>query len=434
MSPEELKALLEKAVKDINILTAKNQELETKAQELETKLTAAPDEAKYNEIQDEISDLRSKMKSPASAINTKEQKEAVQDVIMKCVGSFVKTQDRTLDFFKYIEEEATTRCKTLNITAPESGGLAIVSTLSHDVMDYARDLSPILELVGRKSSLTRDYSQLIKVTYPSVTEGIENVAGTVPAETSTQTYLDVKSKVFKLMAQPRITNEALFGTDIDVYGDLITSLGEEIGIYLAAQIMFGDGLTKNCRGILSSKRVDVTNLTGESFKKTLTPDGTGARDPDFFPVYATGVSAAIGTDDAAIVDFVIKSMAKLPKRYRKNAKWTMNENTKTIFELVRNSQGDPIFRPDYRTGGFSLNGKPVVIDDTWPDLATDSIFAMYGDLSQAFVINDGDIDQLLLDPYTVKGNLVVYTEKEYFEMVQRSDAVLMMCATTNAAA
>ena len=454
---EKLQALITKATENYMAQKAKNDELETKASALDTKYDklmsdfesvqkqlidgggeaktkAAELTAKMAEIENEISDLRSKASSPVLAINTKEQKEAVQAVVMECVGSFLKTKNQNTDFFDYVKDQSTIRCKALNISSPATGGLAIAETLARDVMDYARDMSPILDLVGRKPGLTRSYRQLIKVTYPSVSEGIEAIAGTVPAETSTQTYTEVKAKEFKLYASPRITNEALYGTDIDVYGDLVTLLGEEIGIYLAFQVLRGDGVDKNCRGILSSNRVNVTNLTGESWKPTLTPTGVGARLPDFYPAYATGVSGSIGTDDKAKVDFVIKAMTRLPKRYRANAKWIMNENTKTIFELVRDSNNNPIFRADYRTGEFVLNGKPVVIDDTWPDIAVDSIFAMYGDLSQAFAINNGDIDQMILDPYTKKGNLIVYTEKEFFEIVQRSDAVVMMCATTNAAA
>ena len=207
-----------------------------------------------------------------------------------------------------------------------------------DVMDYAREFSPVAQMVMMKAGMTRDYRQMIKITYPGVSEGIEAVAGTVPAETSTQEYTEVKSKEFKLYAQPRITNEALFGTDINVYGDLLVCLGEEIGIYLASQLLYGDGSGKNARGILSSNRVDITNLTGESFKPTLTPTGAGARLPDFFPVFATGVAGAIGADDVAIVNYVIDITNALPTRYLQNAKWTMNRKTKGVFEKVRDAE------------------------------------------------------------------------------------------------
>jgi HK97 family phage major capsid protein len=78
-----------------------------------------------------------------------------------------------------------------------------------------------------------------------------------------------------------------------------------------------------------------------------------------------------------------------------------------------------------------LNGYPVVIDDTMPNVAANSTFAIFGDLSKAFYINNGDIDKLLLDPYTVDGCTVVKMDKEMFEMVGHSDAILVCAATTN---
>lgn len=452
MDIKALQALIETATKNYEAQKSENSKLETKFKALDEKYTellgkfdklqesgdkdtsAVKAETEtlvkqLEEMQDEMSDLRSKQKAPVTAISDKDQQKALHTIAKKAVGSFLQKKDGNLDFFKFIGENAELQCKTLNISSPETGGLAVAETLARDVLDYYRDISPIVSEVGRKSSMTRDYRQLIRITWPGVSEGIEAVAGTVPAETSTQEYTELKSKEFKMYAQPRITNEALTGTDIDVYSDLVAALGEEQGVYLANQILFGDGLNKNARGILSSKRFDITNLTGESFKPTL---GTGARNPDFYPAYTTGVSGAIGTDDKSKVDWLLTFMRKLPKRYRSNAKLYMNENTLLEFELLRDANDNPIFRLNYMEGEPRLNGKPVVIDDTLPDIAADSAFIIYGDLAAAFAINDGDIDQMLLDPYTKKGSLIVYTEKEMFEMAQRSDAILIGAATTNA--
>lgn len=448
MTIEELKALIEKANANIETQIKENEKTQTEFKSLSEKHSAL--QAKFDklkeagdsdqaaelvktieEIQDEMSDLRSKYKAPVTAITDEQQKDALKAIAKKAVGAFLKTKDKQGDFFEFIENNAVEQCKTLNISSPETGGLAVAEILSRDVMDYYRDVSPIVGEVGRKAAMTRSYRQMIRVSWPSVAEGIENVAGVVPAETSTQEYVEVKSKEFKMYASPRITNEALSGVDVDIYSDLVMSLGEEQGVYLANQILFGDGQDKNARGILSSNRFNITDVTGESWKPTLAPDPANARDPDFYPAYATGVSGSIGADDKAKVDWLLTFMRKLPKRYRANAKLYMNENTLLAFELLRDANDNPIFRLNYMEGEPRLNGKPVVIDDTLPDIAADAAFIIYGDLPMAFAINDGDIDQMLLDPYTKKGSLIVYTEKEMFEMAQRSDAILIGVATTN---
>lgn len=439
MDIAELQALIQKATEKYEAQATKNAALESTITELKSqveafkaKLDAGDPEAKQKleDLENEISDLRSKQKSPVLAITDESQKKALREVARKAFATVIKNNSKTKgDIMGAAREQIDVEIKALNISTPAEGGYAVAEILSMDVMDIAREYSPIASQIMYKTGITRDYRQLIRISWPAVAEGIENVAGAVPTVTATQEYAEVKSKEFKLYASPYITNEALMGTDIDVYGDLTMALGEEIGVYLANQLLFGDGTGKNARGMLSSNRVDITDVTGESWK------ATGTRNPDFFPVYGTGVSGAIGADDKAIVDFVIDVTNTLPTRYLSGAAWYMNRKTKGIFQKVRDAGGKPIFQYDYIEGlpgrRLVLEGYPVIIDDTMPDVAADSLFAIFGNMSAAFAYNGGDIDQMLLDPYTKKGGLLIYTEKEFFEMVQRSDAILVLAATTN---
>ena len=444
---EKLKELLEKAQANFNEQREKNEALTKQIADLQGKLDTVTEQmkngvdagqlqTKMEELVEEISDLRSKYRAPASVITDEQQKKAIHEVVMKSFGAFMKKNKGTQgDVVEGLTQEIENQVKTLNLSTPAQGGYAVMEVLSMDVLDHAREFSPIVQQIMLKSDMTRDYRQLIKITYPSIAEGIEAVAGTVPAETSTQTYAEVKSKVFKLYAQPRITNEALYGADINVYQDLITTLGEEIGIYLAAQILYGDGTDLNARGILSSNRVDITDATGKSWLPTLTPNGVGARPSDYFPALGTGVSGDFGADDVARVNFLIDAEAALPTRYLVNAKWYMNRKTLARWKKVRFDDGKPALVWDYIDGTRGrvplLNGYPVVIDDTMPDVAANSTPMIFGDLSRAFAYAPGDIDQLLLDPFTKKGNLIIYVEKNFTEIIQRSDAIIIVACTTN---
>ena len=435
MTPEELKALLEKAVADVSAQKTKNAELATQVKALEDKLIVGASDStltgeKMAEMSELIADLQAKVKAPTTEVP--DQAKALKSVAIKAVGAFVKSGHKS-DLFEYVAGHGADQFKALNITNPSEGGLAVAEVLSRDVIEYAREYSPILGEIGRKN-MTRNFRELVLITYPSVQEGIENVAGTTIGETTTQEYKEVRAKEFKINAKPRITDEAMYGSDIDIYGQLTRLLGREISIYLAAQVLYGNGTGKACRGILSSNRVDITDLTGESFKPTLAANPALARDADFYPVKPTGVSGAIGADDAAIVDFVIDCANELPTEYLGGAKWYFNRKTKGVFEKVRDADGNPIFRMNYREGGLQLNGYPVVIDDTMPDIAADSTFAFFGDLSKAFAISNGDIDKMLLDPYSADGCTIIKTDKEFFEIVQQSDAILVLAATANAGA
>lgn len=434
---EKMKAGNEKLMNDINALNEKNTELKGEIDKLKeagdqdgVKQLAAQIEEHMTEIDEKFRKLQ-----PTNTVMTEEEKQKVHSEVLKpVIGKWMKgKQNNTApEFFKFIETGAKEQFKTLNITNPDEGGRAIAEILSRDVIEYAREYSPVLSQVGRKPSMTRNFRELVLVSYPSVAEGIENVAGTDFAETTTQEYKEVKSKEFKVSAKPRITDEAMYGTDINVYADLIRLLGREIGIYLAAQVLFGNGTGKNARGILSSNRVDITNLTGESWKPTLAPDPANARNADYFPAVATGVSGSLGATDTAIVDFIIDLINLLPTQWLNGARFHMNRKTKGVLEKVRTSDDKPIFINSFMEGGqLMLMGYPVVIDDTLPDLAADSTPIIFGNLAAAYAINDGDIDKMLIDPYTVDDCTVVKYSKEMFEIIQNSDAILVVAATTN---
>lgn len=446
----ELKALVkgiaDKFAESKEARVKAEKDLEGKVQALDTKYTNLEKSQDIEEIkalktsiadlEQEISDVRTKAKFTPEL--PEEDKQKLHDQVFKpVIGKWLKgkVNDTPTEFFKFVENGAAEQFKTLNITNPDEGGRAVAEILSRDVIEYAREYSPVLGQVGRKPSMTRNFRELVLVSYPSVQEGIENVAGVTVAETTTQEYKEVKSKEFKVNAKPRITDEAMYGADIDLYGDLIRSLGREVSIYLAAQVLYGNGTGKNARGILSSNRVDITNTTGESWKATLAPDPADARNADFYPAYGTGVAGGLGSDDEAIVDLVIDIINALPTQWLSGAKWHMNRKTKGLFEKVRDANNLPIFKTSYMEGGMPmLNGYPIVIDDTLPDVAVDSTPIVFGNLGAAYAINDGDIDKLLIDPYTGDECTVVKYSKEMFEMVQNTDAILVIACTTNTGA
>jgi HK97 family phage major capsid protein len=130
----------------------------------------------------------------------------------------------------------------------------------------------------------------------------------------------------------------------------------------------------------------------------------------------------------------MKFMRQLPVRYRSGAKLFMNENTLSVFELARDANERPVFRLTYMDGEVRLNGKPIVLDDNMPDVGANAAFIMYGDLKLAYVINNGDVEKMQINPYIVRGATVVEYDKEMFEMIQRSDALIIGVATTNALA
>lgn len=428
---EELKALLEKANANLEKLEAKVNAVETentKLKELQEKASKADNasnadvEKLKDDLRNEIADLETKIKSgsPVVAIDEKAQIMAFKSA----VGMFVKNGDPKADFKSFVELEVKA---ALNITNTGQGLEAIAEVLSREIVERARELYPIVNEI-RTRNMPRNLREEVLLSFPSVQEGIENVAGTTISETEVQRYGEVSNRVAKVNAKPRITDEAMAAPDLDIYAHLLDLLQDEVGRYLAQQILFGNGTGKNMRGILSSNRFDITNLTGESFKPTF---GAGARNLDFYPAYTTGVSGALPATDVAKVDWLIDLTTALPTKYLSSAKFIMNRRTLAVFKKVRDANEQPVFLPNYMGQTMSLMGYPVVIDDYMPDIAANSAFMIFGDLKQAFSMSPGDIDKMLPDPYTVDGCTVMKLDKEYFEMVGKTDSILICAATTN---
>ena len=439
---EELKALLAKANENLDLYKKRLEAVEAKSKETETTLKSELDEKaksyneKIEELKNIIGDLEVKLEKGTTIVpqlQTKEHREQVRLAVKSGIAKFLKagndvkhgkTKGEELGYF------ITQETKALNLTNAGEGAEMVAEVLSMEIIERAREAYPILGEI-RVRNMPRDLREEVLISYPSVQSGIENVAGANISETDTQTYVEVKNKVAKVNAKPRITDEALYGSDLDVYAHLLTLLDDEVGRWLVAQVLFGDGSGKSMRGILSSNRLDLTDTTGQAWKPTI---GDGARSPDHFPALGTGVSANLPVTDVAIVDWLIDIETMLPSVYLQTAKYYMNRRTLARLRKVRDADENPIFTRDYIDGKnvMQINGYPVVIDDTMPDYgAANAPFLIFGDLSKAFSISPGDIDKMILDPYTVDGCLVVKMDKEYFEIIGKNDAIVIGAATTN---
>jgi len=448
MDAKELKALLEKAVAQVDLQKKANDELTTQVKALESKLTdgakLSADEAE--EMKNEISDLRSKFKAPALVL-PEDQKNAVRGFAMKSINEFIGKSMPVNgkggahgfgDFNSFFDGAMQDQAKALSLvgandgTGTGSAATAVQEVLATDLIEYARDLSPILGQIGVRQGLTREYRELVLSKYPATADGIENVAGTDFPPTATQEYGQVKSDVVKIMSNAPITDEAFFGTTYNVYSDLLRLLGDQFGVDLSTKVLYGDGGDKNGRGILSSGRLDITNTTGQSWKSTMAADPADARSHEFFPAFSTGVAGALGANDEEKIALILAVSRALPQKYRANAKWHMTEDTYSVFEAVKDTTGRPLLTNSFMDSSEDrLRGKAVVFDETLPQLAADAPVMIYGDLSKAFSMANGDIDYMQINTMKKQGVRYVENNKEMFTIIQASDAIVIVVATTN---
>ena len=418
----DIKELLAKANENYEAMKAKADELDSEVKSLKAKGEVDIDNhPKVKELENLIADLETKTKNLVH--EPSDNGKTIRDYTTVIVGKFLKQAheeknnggEKSKGFDVFVKSEV----KALNLTNAGEGAESVANVLSRQIIERAREAYPILGEIGRRN-MPRDLREEVLISYPSVQEGIENVAGTKIAETTTQKYAEVKNRICKINAKPRITDEAMYASDLALYEHLMTLLDDEIGRYLLMQCLFGNGSGKNMRGILSSNRISDT----ESFKPTI--DESDARNVDFFPMYRSGVADSLPKDAVAIGDWVIDYISALPTAYLKGSKHYMNRKTAKIFRKARDADGNKLLVKSDAGKGLVLEGYPVVLDDNMPDIEADATPIIFGDLGKAFTISDGAINKMLLDPYTVDGNTVVKVDQEYYEMIGKNDAIIVI--------
>lgn len=143
--------------------------------------------------------------------------------------------------------------------------------------------------------------------------------------------------------------------------------------------------------------------------------GTGVEQPLGLVTGRTPVQAAANT--GATFDDLVTWIHSVDPAYRQGSRWVMNDNTLAMFEKIKDSHGDPIWRgwgTDMATGlqEGTLLGYPITIDQAMPDYDADDstdLAIAFGRISEGYVVRDVKSVELLVNPY----NRMQYREIEY---------------------
>lgn len=183
----------------------------------------------------------------------------------------------------------------------------------------------------------------------------------------------------------RVSRELVQDAAFDIEGLVSRKLGERIARIQARHLVSGTGVDQPL-GI-------VTGLT---------------------PVAATG------TDNITYAD-LLTWIHSVDPAYRDGARWAFNDTALAVIENIRDSNGDPIWRPadanmsTNTEGGSSgtLMGYPVTIDQSFGDFditsGTAVPWGVFGNLSEGYVRRTVKDVEILVNPY----NRMSYKQIEY---------------------
>jgi HK97 family phage major capsid protein len=141
--------------------------------------------------------------------------------------------------------------------------------------------------------------------------------------------------------------------------------------------------------------------------------GTGVKQPLGITTGLTGVQ---GTHAGLTYDNLIDFTHSVDPAYRETGcRWAFNDKTLAVLEKIKDSNGDPIWRPfaassttigDAPSSG-TLLGYPVTIDQGFPDVnaaSNTTNWGVFGQLSEGYVIRRIRDVAVLVNPYTRMAN------------------------------
>jgi len=224
-------------------------------------------------------------------------------------------------------------------------------------------------------------------------------------KTATPQLALVEIQVGELYANPKLTQAMIDDAMFDAENYISTEIGDEFSDQLAAALFSGNGTNKP-KGILA---------------KTITAEADGVR--------AFGTLQAVESAAAGVVTFddLKKLKSSLRAKYRTGAAWIMNDTTALALSLIKDGNGDYIWRDAVAEGEpNTLFGFPVEIDENAPDIAAGAYPVLFGNFQRGYYIVRRTGRRLLRDPFTSKPYVNFYTTERVGGDVVNSECIKLL--------
>lgn len=232
-------------------------------------------------------------------------------------------------------------------------------------------------------------------------------------QTGTPTYSELTWEAHEMYAQPSITQTLLD----DAPMNMIEELGREIAISFNdrenAAFFTGSGVGQPKGFIAETKVANASWAWGK------------------LGFFVTGVAAALSDANNNGVDPLIDMVYGLKAAYRTNARWLMNDATTAAVRKLKDADDKYLWQPPITAGEpATILGYALSSDDNAPDIGANEFPIAFGDFSRGYRIIDRTGIRVLVDPFTDKPNVLVYTTKRVGGGVNDFEAIkLLKCST-----
>jgi HK97 family phage major capsid protein len=145
-------------------------------------------------------------------------------------------------------------------------------------------------------------------------------------------------------------------------------------------------------------------------KNTYLTTGTGSSQPQGVQYASTtGRSCATGYTVTCTADDLVRLLHSVDVAYRNPAtcRWMLNDNSALILELLKDGDGQYLWKPGLTEGAPDrIKGYPVIVNNDMPDMAASAKSILFGDFSAYFVRNVQGIQVVRLNElYAANGQV-----------------------------
>lgn len=292
--------------------------------------------------------------------------------------------------------------KALNLGVDSDGGFAVPESIDTEISSVLTDANVMRQASRVIPVGGAEYKKLVNL--HGVGTGWVGEEEARPA-TGTPKLAQVTPFMGEIYANPQATQTMLD----DVFFNAESWLAEEVRDEFASQeeaaFTSGDGTNKP-KGFLaygSDALADSARAFGTLQHKL------------------TSGSGVITADDVKRFPYLLKA------GYRKGAVYMGNGNTLADLMLLKDGNGNYLWRPGLTEGMPStVNGQRFMENEAMPDTAAGAKALAFGNFKRGYYIIDRMGTRILRDPYTNKPFIGFYTTKRVGGMVVDSNAIKLL--------
>lgn len=302
----------------------------------------------------------------------------------------------------YLRRDAkAVEAKALSVGSDPDGGYLVTPAMSSRILTIVRETSPLRQL----ATIENVGTDALELPIDEGDLGFEWVGETeTPSETTTPQIGKQRIPVHEMAAKPHASNQMLEDASINVEDWLARKVADRFARGEATAFVSGNGV-KRPRGILSY------------------PSGTARGQIERV---ASGLAAGVKADALIGLVFALK------EPYLSNATWLMKRSTVAAIMILKDGQGQYLWRPGLEAGKPSvLLGYPVRQADDMPVVEASALPIAFGDFRAGYTIVDRLGITTLRDPYSAKPFVQFYTRRRVGGDVTNFEAFKLMVVSAS---